>query len=254
MNGEVGELAALQSEVRRYSEELAHRLRRTLGAKLVGVYLHGSVALGDFTPSRSDLDVVAVASESLTDPERKQLGAELAPSALPCPATGLEFHAVAANTLAEVTDAPRFEVHIATDTRSGTERFVDGFGHAGDADLVMHYAVLKTRGITLLGPPASELFPEVRRDRVLSALRDELEWGVGNASASYQVLNAARAWRFAETGEIASKTEGGAWARSRAADPAIIDAALAHRSAASAEHPAAEGAGVFVDAVRERLA
>jgi hypothetical protein len=254
MNAEGEEPISLQPELRRYSEELVHRLRRTLGSKLVGVYLHGSAAVGDFSPSRSDVDGVAVVSGELTDQERNLLAQELGPSALPCLGTGLEFHVVAASTLVRVTDAPPFEMHIATDTKNGRERFVDGVGRAGDADLVMHYAVLKARGITLLGPPASELFPEVPRDRMLSALRSELDWGLENASPSYQALNAARAWRFVETGEIVSKTEGGEWARSRMDDPAVIDFALAHRGTTHDERPGPIGIRLLVDAVRERLA
>jgi hypothetical protein len=168
MNAEGEEPISLQPELRRYSEELVHRLRRTLGSKLVGVYLHGSAAVGDFSPSRSDVDGVAVVSGELTDQERNLLAQELGPSALPCLGTGLEFHVVAASTLVRVTDAPPFEMHIATDTKNGRERFVDGVGRAGDADLVMHYAVLKARGITLLGPPASELS---RRYRVTACSR-----------------------------------------------------------------------------------
>jgi streptomycin 3"-adenylyltransferase len=243
-----------QREIRRYLEELVDRLRRILDAKLVGVYLHGSAALGDFAASRSDIDAIAVVSGGLSDQERARLRDELKPAALSCPATGLEFHVVAASTLADVTGAPLFELHIAIDTKSGMERFVDGSGRDGDPDLVMHYAASKARGVTLLGPPASDVFPDVPRDVVLRALRDELEWGTEHASTTYQVLNAARAWRFVETGEIVSKTEGGTWARSRVDDPAVIDAALAHRSTAGGEHPPAIAAGAFVDAVRDRLA
>jgi hypothetical protein len=89
---------------------------------------------------------------------------------------------------------------------------------------------------------------------MLSALRSELDWGLENASPSYQALNAARAWRFVETGEIVSKTEGGEWARSRMDDPAVIDFALAHRGTTHDERPGPIGIRLLVDAVRERLA
>jgi predicted nucleotidyltransferase len=40
-----------------YLEELVVRLRGIAGDRLVGVWLMGSAALGDFDPDRSDLDV-----------------------------------------------------------------------------------------------------------------------------------------------------------------------------------------------------
>jgi hypothetical protein len=43
------------------------------------------------------------------------------------------------------------------------------------------------------------------------------------------VLNAARSWRFAETGEWWSKEAAGEWARDRTAHPAVVEAALADR-------------------------
>lgn len=247
------ELTSLDPDTRRYTEELVSRLRQTLGAKLVGVYLHGSAALGDFTLTRSDVDVIAVTSTELSDQERNRLGEELSPAALPCPATGLEFHVVAANTLAHVTDAPPFEVHFATESREGTERLVDGQGRTGDPDLVMHYAVLRTHGVTLSGPDVSRVFPNVPRDLLLRALREELRWASERGSPSYQLLNAARALRFLDEGLICSKSEGGLWARAALPDPAVMDAALAHRRGVSESHPDASAAEAFVHGVAERL-
>ena len=211
----------LGPESSRYVTELVLRLKRVLEPKLEGVYLHGSGALGDFTPSRSDIDIIAVSSARLSGDERTRLREELSPAALPCPAAGLEFHVVDRKSLGTVAESPLFEVHVATDSRNRTEKFVDGHGHKGDTDLVMHYAVLKAHGITLAGPPASEVFPEVPRHLLLRAFRDELAWAARHASPSYQVLNAARAWRFVDENVICSKTEGAEWARSRVADASV---------------------------------
>ena len=244
---------SLDAESLRYAHELVDRLKQVLGTKLLGVYLHGSGALGDFTPSRSDIDIVAVASGGLSDEECSRLRDELSPTALPCPATGLEFHVVSAKTLDLATDAPPFEVHFAAESREGSESFVDGRRRKGDADLAMHYAVLKTHGVRLAGPSASDVFPEVPRDLMLRALREELQWAIAHGSPSYQVLNAARAWRFLEEGVICSKTEGGRWARTRVSDPSPIEIALKHRRGMSNDHPNAEQARLLVDDVCRRL-
>jgi hypothetical protein len=149
--------------------------------------------------------------------------------------------------------APTFELHVATNTKAGTERCIDGTGRAGDTDLVMHYAVLRLRGVALFGPKPAEIFHEVHRDHFVDALRGELEWAVTSASPSYQVLNAARAWRFLEDNMICSKTEGGEWARARH-DPSVIDAALGHRRGNTDAQPNHAEAVEFVSEIERRLA
>ena len=39
---------------------------------LVGVYLHGSVAMGCFNPLKSDLDLIVVAERPLSDPVKRR--------------------------------------------------------------------------------------------------------------------------------------------------------------------------------------
>ncbi len=46
----------IQSEV----NTLRTELQRLLGQNLLGIYLHGSLALGGFQPGRSDIDVIVV--------------------------------------------------------------------------------------------------------------------------------------------------------------------------------------------------
>jgi streptomycin 3"-adenylyltransferase len=53
-------------------------VRRTLGESVLGVYLHGSAALGGLRP-HSDVDVLVVARESLTEDQRRALLAGLLP-------------------------------------------------------------------------------------------------------------------------------------------------------------------------------
>jgi len=74
-----------------YLSRLSERLRGVFVDNLVGVYLHGSAALGDFQPSgpdASDLDVLAVCARPLADGEKRAVAGALAHEVLPCPAIG----------------------------------------------------------------------------------------------------------------------------------------------------------------------
>src|SRR6266568_5955075 len=72
----------IQSEVNTLQTEL----QRLLGKNLLGVYLHGSLALGGFQPGRSDIDVIVVTAQRI-DLETKCRCIELLLriSKMPCP-------------------------------------------------------------------------------------------------------------------------------------------------------------------------
>lgn len=240
------------NEFERNLDAVVERLGQVLGTDLVGVYLHGSLVLGDFSPERSDVDAVAVAARSLSREEKRELGELLSQRSLPCPASGLEFHLLRVDALVPV-EKPRFELHVSTSTEGEPERVVDGEGHPGDPDLVMHLAVLHEHGRPLLGPPPAELFPAVSRPLLLKAFIGELTWARAHASPSYLVLNACRAWRYAEEDVVGSKTEGAEWARARVADPTPIEPALRHRRGVAHDHPDPEAASALAAEVEARL-
>jgi len=96
-------------------------------------------------------------------------------------------------------------------------------------------------------------FPRPPRDRLLAAFAGELRWAEENASPSYQVLNACRAWQYLEEDVLCSKTAGGAWARGRVVDAAPIDAALRHRSGVDDRHPEGATSKALLQDVLRRL-
>jgi predicted nucleotidyltransferase len=53
--------------------ELKTLIRGTLGDRLVGLYLHGSMTCGDFDPACSDLDLLAVLPSDPTETECRRL-------------------------------------------------------------------------------------------------------------------------------------------------------------------------------------
>jgi predicted nucleotidyltransferase len=244
---------ALDPESAEYAHQVTERPRAALGEKLVGVYLHGSAALGDFLRGQSDIDVVAVSDGPLTDQEAGAVVERLSSESLPCPARGLELHVVDRNTLEEALDPPPFELHIATTRSAGPDRVVAGPGRGGDPDLVMHFAVLREHGVALLGPPATDIFPPVARTRLVRAFASELRWALEHASPTYQVLNACRAWRFSEENVLSSKLSGGEWARERVEHPLLIDAAIENRRGQRDAQPKAADAKAFVETVVELL-
>lgn len=235
-----------------YIETVATRLEGILREHLVGVYLHGSAVLGDFSEECSDIDLVAVSARPLSWEEKRSISEHLSQKSLQCPARGLEFHVVEKDSIAP-SDAPAYELHVATSTAGNPDRVVDGHGGTGDPDLVMHFAVLREYGRALVGPKSGDVFPRIPRPMLLRAFSGELDWAAENALPSYQVLNACRAWRFLDEGVLCSKTAGGEWARERVADPSAVDMALQHRRGLTGKHPDPERARALLWEIRRKL-
>jgi predicted nucleotidyltransferase len=67
-------------DAHRRVEDLVRRLQDIVADDLVGVYLHGSLALGCFNPALSDLDLLVVTKQALTSDQRQALGPVLSRS------------------------------------------------------------------------------------------------------------------------------------------------------------------------------
>ena len=223
-------------------------LRDALGPALVGVYLHGSAALGDYDPARSDVDILAVCAAPLGATERARLGPALGRDALPCPAgSGLEFSLVTQAAARDPSRTPAFELH----GWDGHGRVYPGDGR-GDPDLPLHYAVVRQTGIAIFGLPAADVLRDVPRAEQLGLVADELDWTVEHAGPSTRVLTACRAWALAVDGRFRSKRDAAEWALEHGG-PALVAEVLADHRAARESRPDAEAVAGFVASVRTRL-
>jgi Domain of unknown function (DUF4111)/Nucleotidyltransferase domain len=226
----------------------ASRLNDLLGGGLVGVYLHGSAVLGDWSETRSDVDLLAVSTGSVSSPERQAVARDLI--SLPWPGVGLEFSLVARAVAERPPDPPPFEVHV--NTTDGTS-IVEGSGRAGDPDLLVHVLMTRRAGTAILGPSPEIVFGEPPRGAALRGVEEDLRWALERGKLGYAVLNACRAIRFLKDDRVSSKLEAGGWAiEHRAAPPILVREAMAERRGARANIPARDAAA-FVEQTRALL-
>src|SRR5829696_7845095 len=59
--------------VRNQAEQLVSTLSNGLAAQLVGIYLHGSLAMGCFNPNHSDLDLLVITADRMPLTVKRQL-------------------------------------------------------------------------------------------------------------------------------------------------------------------------------------
>lgn len=176
----------------------------------MGLYLHGSGALGGFTPISSDLDFLAVVSRPLD--QKEKLGISQILSKAHCPARGVEFSAVTVEAARTSILPPPFELHVA----KGAElEIVDGLDHPGDWDLVLYFEICRRSGVALHGPEPRALFAPIPRWLIVEMSRRELTWieeHPAESTLESSLLQACRAWRYEEEGALCSKVAGGEWA------------------------------------------
>jgi|GEM_PF-1492444 streptomycin 3"-adenylyltransferase len=225
---------------------VATRLGEALGSNLAAIYLHGSAVLGGFDPSVSDLDVLVICEDPLSDAEVDAVATSV--EHLDLPAKGLEMSVL---TRSEARDPdvgrPRFQIHAAIG-QGGAARRVDGRPGGGDRDLILHIAVCRSSGHPLAGPAPEATLPSLSDAIVQQAMIDEIGWARGSGDPVYLVLTAARASEFARTRRLVSKVEAG---KADAALPVVRAALARQRGVASPIDPA--DARRYADEVEARL-
>jgi streptomycin 3"-adenylyltransferase len=205
--------------VRGQIDRLAVTLSSLLSEQLLGIYLHGSLAMGCFNPDHSDLDLLVISTHHLGLTTKRQIiESLLSCSRQPHP---IEISFLARSQLRPWRYPTPFDLHYsemwraiyARDLRSGTWQAWNTT-HQRDVDLAAHITVLNARGICVTGQPIAALFPIVPADDYRAALasdiHDSLESIVSNPI--YTILNCCRTYAYIRTGQIYSKEEGGRWA------------------------------------------
>jgi streptomycin 3"-adenylyltransferase len=208
--------------VRRQVFRAVAAFRRILGGNLIGLYAHGSIATGGFTPRRSDLDLLALVHHRLPNAmKRVMIERMLAISGDPCP---IEMSIVAREDIVTWRHPASFQLHWSEAWRERYRRQLgDGSWrrfhreHPRDGDLAAHIAMTRARGVSLFGPPPARAWPFVPVDDLLKSLVSDGRWArrllrKKPAMARYAVLNACRRLAFLRRGFLLSKVEGAAWA------------------------------------------
>lgn len=204
-------------------------LARIVGNDLVGAYFVGSVALGGYVPGESDVDIAAVSRSALSEEQKRSVAAAIVEVSASCPARGLEFTLYRREVAGSLPEGADFEVNANGGPRMPTAVHLDSAAEQGFW-YVLDRAIAHRSGVVIGGPPPSTVFADVPRRTLLDAMSESMAWHRAHEKGTlYSVLNACRAWRFAEEDVLGSKLEGAAWVRPRWSDTGVIDAAVALR-------------------------
>ena len=204
----------IQSEVNTLQTEL----QRLLDQNLLGIYLHGSLALGGFQSERSDIDVIVVTAQRIDlETKRRCIELLLRISRMPCP---LDICFLVQQDLFPYQHPLLCELHYSEiwrenyqqELRTGTWKLWNDSAQR-DPDLAVHLMVLHRYGICLYGKPIAEVLPPVPERDFRDAIIKDVQVAQGEPfydPISY-ILNACRACAYLYDGAILSKDAGGVW-------------------------------------------
>jgi hypothetical protein len=235
-------------------------IARTLGPQLLGLYVYGSSATGDFEPDVSDIDLIAVLTDEPNDLAAGALAEMHASIARAEPewddrvevdyvsARGLTECRIRATTIARIS--PGEPLHLIEAGR----------------DFLLDWYPARSVGMTLVGPPITSLIPPIPESeyleevrKYLAGFRTRFDADASAGSQAYAILTMCRGLYSIVAGEQLSKRD--AALRARRDFPhreQLIDQALAWRARQwDAEQPDASGSvaevRTFIDEIADRI-
>ena len=192
--------------------ELKDATQVTLGDKLHGLYLFGSLVTGDFDPKTSDIDLLAIVETDVTETELEQLKGMHQAFVRDHP----EWNDRIEVAYVGVEAMKNFKTKTASIARISPGEPL----HYRDMDVqwLLDWYVVQEQGLILFGPTPKTFIPHIDRQEFVDMLKDSLPtWRDRVKEAkwkgyqSYIVLSVCRSLYAVRFGTQASKVQAAEW-------------------------------------------
>jgi Domain of unknown function (DUF4111)/Nucleotidyltransferase domain len=195
-----------------------------LGSSFAGLYLHGSLAFGDFNPKTSDIDFLVVTDGRLSEETflvLKEMHARIFNSGMAW-CQKLEGAYLPKYDLRRQDPAHAPLPWLGEDGHFALERL--------GSDWIIQRWIMREKGVVVAGPPLAGLIDPVSAQDLRQAVRQSLkEWWSppfpspqrfqSGEYQAYAVLIMCRSLYVLEHGRVASKAEAARWAMATLAEP-----------------------------------
>jgi predicted nucleotidyltransferase len=207
--------ATAYGHINAFLERLLGEMKGVLGEKLVGLYLFGSLVMGDYDDSVSDIDLLAALTDDID---------EATFAALKAMQDGLILEYPQWQDRLEIA---YLSVHALRTFK--TESSPIGIISPGEPfhiieagkDWLMNWYIVQEKGVALFGPPPATLIEPISQDEYVEAVKRHMaawrqwsgpEWMHSRPSQAYAILTVCRALYTVRYGEQPSKIRAAEWA------------------------------------------
>lgn len=190
--------------------------RDVLGHNLLGIYLHGSLAMGCFNPKKSDIDLLLVVQKEPSDEEKLAFMQQVILLNDEAPAKGLELSIVTKGAVNPFVYPTPFVLHFSPMHLGWFQNAPVGYVQkmkGTDPDLAAHCTIVRRYGIPLWGDPIDETFGQVPKSAYLDSIWQDVAQARTDilGDPMYITLNLCRVAAFVREDLCLSKQSGGEW-------------------------------------------
>lgn len=190
--------------------------KEILEDELVGIYLHGSAVMGCFHSQKSDIDLMVVIKEEISDECKRKFMDMVVKLNAQAPEKGIEISIVRESVCRPFVYPTPFELHFSITHLNWYRQDADDYIQkmkGTDKDLAAHFTIIYHRGRTLCGKEIKDVFSEVDRTYYLDSILSDIENAVEEIAEQpvYMILNLCRVLAYKRNQLILSKKEGGEW-------------------------------------------
>ncbi len=183
---------------------------------LAGVYLHGSAVMGCFNPVKSDIDLIVVINEKMTDETKRRFMDMVVVLNTLAPQKGIEMSIVLKSVCSPFVYPTPFELHFSNMHLNWYKTNPDDYikkMNGTDKDLAAHFETIRKRGRCLYGAPIAEVFAKVPKHDYLDSIKSDIAEAKEDIieNPTYIILNLARVLAYQKNEQVLSKKEGGEW-------------------------------------------
>ena len=145
---------------------------------LVGIYLHGSAAMGCFNAEKSDIDLIVVVKSELPKEIKREYMDMVVKLNNEAPAKGIEISIVRETVCKPFVYPTPFELHFSIAHlnwyQSNPDEYVDKM-KGTDKDLAAHFTVIRHRGKTIYGEEIKNVFSSVSKEDYFDSVWNDIK-------------------------------------------------------------------------------
>lgn len=196
--------------------QLTESSSRIFENNLVGIYLHGSMAMGCFNPKKSDIDLLIVIENAITELQKKNFMDVIVALNDNTTEKGIEMSIVRREHCKKVVYPTPFDLHFSNMHlnwyKTNPMEYIEKM-NGTDPDLVAHFVIIKNRGIVLCGGKINDVFGEIPSEAYLDSIKNDIMGAEDEITDNpiYIVLNLCRVLAYVQDRQVLSKKEGGEW-------------------------------------------